>query len=148
MPVCLKCKCPQCKCANLFKHSANDSKSVQNFGERQQIRSKIRRTTANPFKNPANDSKSLQKIGEWQQIPSKNRRMTANTSINSEKVENRPEQKKVHTSRVPGFRKKSKIGPKTNSLHFSGSQIPEKIENWPGNKQLSDISLYIIQWIY
>ena len=35
----------------------------------------------------------------------------------------------VHTSRVPRFRKKSKICPKTDSSHFSGSQIPEKLEN-------------------
>ena len=40
-------------------------------------------------------------------------------------------------NRGPRFWKKSQIGPKTNSSHFAGSQIPEKVENRPGNKQFT-----------
>ena len=65
-----------------------ENKSLQKFGEWQQIPSKIRRMTANPFKSSASASKSLHKFGEWQQIPSKIRWMTANpfkTSANASK---------------------------------------------------------------
>ena len=48
--------------------------------------------------------------------PEKNSSHFAGSHI-PEKNKNRPG-KKVHTSRVPRFRKKSKIGPKKNSLHF------------------------------
>ena len=115
--------------ANPFKNLANDPKSVQKLSEWHQIRSKIWRMTANPFKNSANDTKSLQKLIEWHQIPAQIRRMTQNpfknsandskSFYNSAKLENRPESKIVRTSRVLRFRKKSKIGQKTNSLHFS-----------------------------
>ena len=73
---------------------------------------------ANPFKNSANDSKSVQKIG---------------------KSRKQPRTKIVHTSQVPRFRKKMKIGPtKTNSSHFSGSQIPEKkIKTRPDKEQFT-----------
>ena len=59
------------------------------------------------------------------------RAINAETVI-PEKVKNRPDQKIVHTSRVPRFRKISKIGPEKNSSHFSGSQILENVKNRPG----------------
>ena len=86
---------------------------------------------AAPWQCHGNDMQIPSKIRRMTTNPSKIWRMTANPLKNSENVKKYARKQIVHTSRVPRFRKKSKIDPKTNSSHFSGSLIPEKIENRP-----------------